>query len=183
MCVSECFMMQQGSLDNVSFHSSLLYLCFCVFGIQTFILVGSTKLIQIIAFYGDLIIGGPCRLFGGFFFDRARGEPVTLDVSFFGFFKTRLVGPPIDFKEEGNKKTLGDVDKSLIDFEKVKPTDVPLLAVSGGVKVVGETSKVSADNSAEKFLVWMCDEQDHVYNSKLAIVAVSTSKKALSRIY
>lgn len=156
--------------------SHLIYhYCIRGFGVQTFILVGSTKLIQIIAFYGDLIIGGPCRLFGGFFFDRARGEPVTLDVSFFGFFKTRLVGPPIDFKEEGNKKTLGDVDKSLIDFEKVKPTDVPLLAVSGGVKVVGETSKVSADNGTEKFFVWMCDEQDHVYNSKLTIVAVSTS--------
>lgn len=110
----------------------------------TFILVGSTKLIQIIAFYGDLIIGGPCRLFGGFFFDRARGEPVTLDVSFFGFWKTRLVGPPVDFNEE-KKVGGGESTNKLIDFEKVKPTDVPLLALSGGVKVVGEASKVSCE--------------------------------------
>lgn len=110
----------------------------------TFILVGSTKLIQIIAFYGDLIVGGPCRLFGGFFFDRARGEPVTLDISFFGFFKTRLVGPPIDFKEEETRKKIGGgEEKSLLDFDRIKPTDIPLLAVSGVVKVAGEASKVS----------------------------------------
>lgn len=106
----------------------------------TFILVGSTKLVQIIAFYGDLLLGGPCRLLGGFFFDRARGKPVTLDVSFFGFFKTRLVGPPVDFKKEDLK-----TEEKLIDFENVKPTDIPLLAISGGVKVVGETSKVFRD--------------------------------------
>ena len=104
----------------------------------TFILVGSTKLIQIIAFYGDLLVGGPCRLLGGFFFDRARGEPVTLDVSFFGFFKTRLVGPAVDFKEE---ESAGQ--KPLVDFDKVKPAEIPLLIFSGGVKFVGDASKVS----------------------------------------
>eukprot|EP00571_Detonula_confervacea_P016554 CAMPEP_0172311056 /NCGR_PEP_ID=MMETSP1058-20130122/13654_1 /TAXON_ID=83371 /ORGANISM="Detonula confervacea, Strain CCMP 353" /LENGTH=378 /DNA_ID=CAMNT_0013024113 /DNA_START=60 /DNA_END=1196 /DNA_ORIENTATION=+ len=104
----------------------------------TFILVGSTKLIQIIAFYGDLVVGGPSRLIGGFFFDRARGEPVTLDVSFFGFWKTRLVGPPVDFKEEELKKAT----KPLLDFENVKPVEIPLLVLSGGVKVVGEASKL-----------------------------------------
>lgn len=108
----------------------------------TFILVGSTKLIQIIAFYGDLIVGGPCRLFGGFFFDRARGEPVTLDVSLFGFFKTRLVGPPVDFKEEEIKKAQGET-KPFLDLEKVKPAEIPLLILSGAVKVVGDASKVS----------------------------------------
>lgn len=108
----------------------------------TFILVGSTKLIQIIAFYGDLIVGGPCRLLGGFFFDRARGEPVTLDVSFFGFFKTRLVGPPVDFKEEEIKKATGQT--KLVDFDKVTPAEVPLLVLSGGVKLVGDASKVSS---------------------------------------
>lgn len=111
----------------------------------TFILVGSTKLIQIIAFYGDLVVGGPCRLFGGFFFDRARGEPVTLDVSFFGFFKTRLVGPEVDFKEEERRAKDASAEgglPNLLDFDKVKPTDVPLLALSGGVKVVGEASKL-----------------------------------------
>ncbi|EJK60633.1 hypothetical protein THAOC_18975, partial [Thalassiosira oceanica] len=107
----------------------------------TFILVGSTKLVQIIAFYGDLLFGGPCRLLGGFFFDRARGKPVTLDVSFFGFFKTRVVGPPVDFKEEELRKA----EEKLIDFENVKPTDIPLLAISGGVKVFGEASKIFRD--------------------------------------
>ncbi len=96
----------------------------------------------IIAFYGDLIVGGPCRLLGGFFFDRARGEPVTLDVSFFGFFKTRLVGPPVDFKEEEIKKATGQT--KLVDFDKVTPAEVPLLVLSGGVKLVGEASKVSS---------------------------------------
>lgn len=112
----------------------------------TFILVGSTKLIQIIAFYGDLIVGAPCRLLGGFFFDRARGEPVTLDVSFFGFFKTRLVGPPVDFKEEEKRKKAGGVvEEKLLDLDKVEAKDFPLLVVSGGVKLVGETAKVSAN--------------------------------------
>ncbi|EED91089.1 predicted protein [Thalassiosira pseudonana CCMP1335] len=109
----------------------------------TFILVGSTKLIQIIAFYGDLIVGAPCRLLGGFFFDRARGEPVTLDVSFFGFFKTRLVGPPVDFKEEEKRKKAGGVvEEKLLDLDKVEAKDFPLLVVSGGVKLVGETAKI-----------------------------------------
>jgi hypothetical protein len=70
-----------------------------------------------------------------------------LDVSFFGFFKTRLVGPPIDFEEEKKKKKYNrwndEETVPFLDLEKVKPTDVPLLALSGSVKVVGEVSKVS----------------------------------------
>jgi len=100
-------------------------------------------LIQILAFYGDLLVGGPCRLFGGFFFDRARGEPVTLDVSLFGFFKTRLVGPPVDFKEEELKKASGET--KLVDFDKVEPAGVPILLLSGVVKVVGDGSKIFRD--------------------------------------
>lgn len=141
------FIKENGLSWILPFHETVeTFLAGTIFALATtFILVGSTKLIQIIAFYGDLIVGGPCRLFGGFFFDRARGEPVTLDVSFFGFFKTRLVGPPVDFKEEEIKKKLGgDSDKSILDFDNVKPTDIPLLAVSGGVKLVGEASKVSS---------------------------------------
>lgn len=141
------FIKENGLSWILPFHETVeTFLAGTIFALATtFILVGSTKLIQIIAFYGDLIVGGPCRLFGGFFFDRARGEPVTLDVSFFGFFKTRLVGPPIDFKEEESKKKIsGDGQKSLLDLDKVKPTDIPLLAVSGGVKLVGEASKVSS---------------------------------------
>ncbi|KAL7536422.1 hypothetical protein ACHAXR_008254 [Thalassiosira sp. AJA248-18] len=137
------FIRENGLNWILPFHETVeTFLAGTIFALATtFILVGSTKLIQIIAFYGDLIVGGPCRLFGGFFFDRARGEPVTLDVSFFGFFKTRLVGPAVDFKEEEIKKASGERAK-ILDLEKVKPTDVPLLALSGGVKVVGEASKI-----------------------------------------
>ena len=140
------FIKENGLSWILPFHETVeTFLAGTIFALATtFILVGSTKLIQIIAFYGDLVVGGPCRLFGGFFFDRAKGEPVTLDISFFGFFKTRLVGPPIDFKEEENINRMnGESQKSLLDFDNVKPTDIPLLAVSGGVKLVGEASKVS----------------------------------------
>ena len=138
------FIKENGLNWILPWHESVeTFLAGTIFALATtFILVGSTKLIQVIAFYGDLVVGGPCRLFGGFFFDRARGEPVTLDVSFFGFWKTRLVGPPVDFKEEESKKNALGGEK-LLDFDKVKPTDIPLLALSGGVKVVGEASKVS----------------------------------------
>lgn len=137
------FIKENGLSWILPFHETVeTFLAGTIFALATtFILVGSTKLIQIIAFYGDLIVGGPCRLFGGFFFDRARGEPVTLDVSFFGFFKTRLVGPPVDFKEEEIRKASGET-KQLLDLEKVKPAEVPLLILSGGVKVVGEASKI-----------------------------------------
>lgn len=107
----------------------------------TFILVGSTKIIQILAFYSDLILGGPCRLFGGFFFDRARGEPVTLDVSFL-WWKKRLIGPPVDFKEEELRKKMGEGEEKWLDLENVKAKDVPLLIVSGGVKLTGEVLRV-----------------------------------------
>ena len=39
----------------------------------------------------------------------------------------------------------GGGGKKLLDFDKVEPKDVPLLALSGGVKVVGEASKVSLE--------------------------------------
>lgn len=138
------FIKENGLNWILPIHESVeTFLAGTIFALATtFILVGSTKLIQIIAFYGDLIVGGPCRLLGGFFFDRARGEPVTLDVSFFGFFKTRLVGPPVDFKEEEIKKATGQA--KLVDFDKVTPAEVPLLVLSGGVKLVGDASKVSS---------------------------------------
>mmetsp|Transcript_25266 Transcript_25266/g.37267 ORF Transcript_25266/g.37267 Transcript_25266/m.37267 type:complete len:365 (-) Transcript_25266:235-1329(-) len=136
------FIKENGLNWILPIHESVeTFLAGTIFALATtFILVGSTKLVQIIAFYGDLLVGGPCRLIGGFFFDRARGEPVTLDVSFFGFFKTRLVGPPVDFKEEEIKKVTGQT--KLVDFDKVKPAEIPLIVFSGGVKLVGEASKV-----------------------------------------
>ena len=140
------FVKQNGLNWILPLHETVeTFLAGTIFALATtFILVGSTKLIQIIAFYGDLVLGGPCRLFGGFFFDRARGMPVTLDVSFFGFWKTRLVGPPLESEE--SKKNRGSEDKTtaLVDFEKVRPADVPFLALSGAVKAVGEASKVSS---------------------------------------
>ena len=86
------FIKENGLRWILPFHETVeTFLAGTIFALATtFILVGSTKLIQIIAFYGDLIVGGPCRLFGGFFFDRARGEPVTLDVSFFGLYVSIL---------------------------------------------------------------------------------------------
>ncbi|KAL3768877.1 hypothetical protein ACHAW5_003349 [Stephanodiscus triporus] len=137
------FVKQNGLNWILPLHETVeTFLAGTIFALATtFILVGSTKLVQIIAFYGDLVLGGPCRLFGGFFFDRARGMPVTLDVSFFGFWKTRLVGPPLDSDESKNR---GSEDKrtALVDFEKVRPADVPFLALSGAVKAVGEASKI-----------------------------------------
>ena len=89
------FIKENGLSWILPFHETVeTFLAGTIFALATtFILVGSTKLIQIIAFYGDLIVGGPCRLFGGFFFDRARGEPVTLDVSFFGLYVSILHFP------------------------------------------------------------------------------------------
>jgi len=80
-------------------------------------------------------------LFGGFFFDRARGEPVTLDVSFF-WWKKRLIGPPVDFKEEELKKKTGEGEEKWLDLDNVKAKDFPLLIVSGGIKLTGEVLRV-----------------------------------------
>lgn len=103
----------------------------------TFILVGSTKLISVIALYGDVFIGGPCRLFGGFFFDRALGKPVTLDVGI-GPWKKRLVGPPDAPSSAEDESGSGD----LSGLENLAPTQIPVAAVSGVVKYLGEGSKV-----------------------------------------
>jgi len=158
------FIKENGLNWILPLHESVeTFLAGTIFALATtFILVGSTKLIQIIAFYGDLIIGGPCRLLGGFAFDRARGEPVTLDVSLFGFFKTRLVGPPIDFKEE---KLSGGEKKKLLDLDNVDPKAYPLVIVSGGVKLVGEASKVSyliCDASVKHMLYY-----SHIFSTYL----------------
>jgi hypothetical protein len=159
LCVVESFFneavgpfIQQNGLNWIlPLHETVeTFLAGTIFALATtFILVGSTKIIQIIAFYGDLVVGGPCRLVGGFFFDRACGLPVTLDVSFFGLWKTRLVGPPII---DSSKKILGSSGgggrdemstTKLVDyFDNVKPSEIPLLLLSGTVKVVGETSKI-----------------------------------------
>ena len=97
----------------------------------TFILIGSTKLVSVIVFFTDLILGAPARLFGGFFYDRALGKPVTLDLGF-GPFKTRVIGPP---EEEIASKQSESTDKGV--------TDIIVIGVSGAVKYIGEFLKVS----------------------------------------
>jgi len=100
----------------------------------TFILVGSTKLISVIVTYGDVFIGVPFRLFGNFFFDRALGKPVTLDIGI-GPWKKRVIGPP---KEQDQSS---DDDKPF-DLATTNPAALPIILTSGAVKYVGEGSKI-----------------------------------------
>ena len=90
------------------------------------------------------------RALGGFFFDRARGKPVTLDIGF-GTVKKRLVGPPVldedgGWKAENQRRldgeTLGDIVVSLGDVEF---TSFPFVALSGVLKGVGEVSGFVTD--------------------------------------
>lgn len=106
---------------------------------STFILVGSTKIVSVLVTYADVLLGAPCRLFGGFAFDRAKGKPVTLDIGF-GPFKKRIVGPG-DPKDDKKEETWED----LINFSEVQGKDWPIVVVSGTVKAFGETSKISRE--------------------------------------
>jgi len=90
----------------------------------TFILLGSTKLVTVAVTYADFLLGVPSRLFGGFFYDRAIGKPVTLDVGF-GPFKTRLIGPP-DEEEE-----------TKVEILQKGPVEILVIGLSGVVKVFG----------------------------------------------
>jgi hypothetical protein len=105
---------------------------------STFILVGSTKIVSVLATYADVFVGLPARSLGGFAFDRARGKPVTFDIGF-GPFKTRIVGPgsPQDDKNKP-EETLAD----LMKFEGIEGKDLVIVVLAGGVKAFGETSKV-----------------------------------------
>ncbi len=95
----------------------------------SFILIGSTKIVSVIATYVDFLIGLPTRTLGGFVYDRATGKPVTLDIGI-GQFKTRVIGPP---KEEEEKFV-----KSDLNFVKVV-----VLIVSGVTKFFGQVVGVS----------------------------------------
>ncbi|KAL7569283.1 hypothetical protein ACA910_016830 [Epithemia clementina (nom. ined.)] len=90
----------------------------------TFILIGSTKIITVIVTYADFLIGLPSRLFGGFFYDRALGKPVTLDIGL-GPFKTRVLGPR-------------DEDQVKVNLIKQGPFNFLIVMVSGGVKLFGQ---------------------------------------------
>lgn len=101
----------------------------------TFILVGSTKILTVVFTYTDFFLGAPLRLLGGFIFDRARGKPVTLDIGL-GPFKTRVIGPK-DLEGEKNKKD-NPYDYS-VDMSSLKPAELPVVILSGGVKVAGQS--------------------------------------------
>ena len=105
--------------------------------VSTFILVGSTKIVSVLYTYADIFIGAPLRWIGGFSFDRARGKPVTLDIGF-GPFKSRIIGPGNPKENPYKEETLDE----LLDFSKVENKAIPLALLTGGVKTVGETSKI-----------------------------------------
>mmetsp|Transcript_23467 Transcript_23467/g.36167 ORF Transcript_23467/g.36167 Transcript_23467/m.36167 type:complete len:351 (+) Transcript_23467:42-1094(+) len=100
-------------------------------GASTFILVGSTKIVTVVVTYADAFVGAPSRLFGGFFFDRARGKPVTLELGI-GPWKKQVLGPPKD----------DEAKEGVFLFEKVSIAGVPVLVLSGSVKFVGEFLRV-----------------------------------------
>jgi hypothetical protein len=127
------FVEKNGVSWILPFHETVeTFLAGTIFALAgTFILVGSTKILTVLVNYADLLIGAPSRLFGGFFYDRAIGKPVTLDVGL-GPFKTRLVGPP---EEEISLK---------VDPAKQSVPAVLVVVTSGTVKFIGEFSGVSA---------------------------------------
>jgi hypothetical protein len=121
------FVRQNGLSWILPLHETVeTFLAGVIFALAaTFILIGSTKIITIIITYTDFLVGFPCRLLGGFSYDRALGKPVTLDVGL-GPFKTRLVGPPQE-----------TVDENEADWSKLGPASLATVLVSGSVKSVG----------------------------------------------
>lgn len=95
---------------------------------STFILIGSTKLVSVMAFYVDFFVGGPCRTLGGFTYDRAIGRPITFDIGF-GPFKTRVLGP--------------SDEEALKPRKLVGPVGIVLAGASGAAKVIGQILGVS----------------------------------------
>jgi len=81
------------------------------------------------------LIGIPSRTFGGFFYDRALGRPVTFDVGF-GPFKSRLLGPS-DEVLEANK------GEELVDLSN--PLTLLVVLTSGSVQLLGKAAGVSRE--------------------------------------
>uniref|UniRef100_A0A7S3DSI1 Uncharacterized protein n=1 Tax=Entomoneis paludosa TaxID=265537 RepID=A0A7S3DSI1_9STRA len=125
------FIAKNGVSWVLPFHETVeTFLAGTVFAFAaTFILLGSTKLVTVAITYTDFLLGVPSRLFGGFFYDRALGKPVTLDVGF-GPFKTRLVGPP---EEEEEAK---------IDIMEKGPASIVIIGLSGAVKLFGQALRI-----------------------------------------
>lgn len=105
--------------------------------VSTFILVGSTKIVSVLYTYADFFLGTPLRVIGGYTYDRARGKPVTFDIGL-GPFKTRVIGPGNPKDNPYKEDTLDE----LLDFSKIENKDIPFALLTGGIKGVGETSKV-----------------------------------------
>lgn len=129
------FISQNGLSWVLPLHETVeTFIAGTVFAVATtFILVGSTKLLTVIFTYADFFIGGPFRLFGGFFFDRARGKPVILDIGL-GPFKTRVIGP----KDAEGSDEKGKFDYS-VNFSETNPAELPVVIISGGVKIAGQS--------------------------------------------
>lgn len=126
------FVKQNGLSWILPFHETVeTFLAGVIFALAaTFILIGSTKIITIIITYTDFLIGLPCRLLGGFSYDRAMGKPVTLDIGL-GPFKTRLIGPPAE-------EVVAEQD-----WSKLGVGSLVTVIVSGSVKTVGIALGVS----------------------------------------
>lgn len=127
------FINENGVSWILPLHESVeTFLAGSIFALATtFILVGSTKLLTVITTYFDLLVGLPFRIFGGFFYDRALGRPVTLDFGL-GPFKTRLFGP--------SQEVLQKMDRGeeLVDLSN--PLTLLIVLTSGTVQLVGKTS-------------------------------------------
>lgn len=128
------FVKQNGLSWILPWHETVeTFLAGTIFALATtFILIGSTKIMTIIITYTDFLIGLPFRLLGGFTCDRALGKPVTLDIGL-GPFKTRLIGPPVE--EDGTGE---------IDWSKLGVGTLITVAISGGVRLIGQVVGVSA---------------------------------------
>lgn len=78
-------------------------------------------------------VGIPSRTFGGFFYDRALGRPVTLDIGF-GPLKSRILGPSDEVLAEQKEK------EELVDLSS--PVTLLVVLTSGTVNIVGKTAGV-----------------------------------------
>jgi hypothetical protein len=133
------FIQQNGVAWILPLHETVeTFLAGGIFAIATtFILVGSTKLLTVVATYTDFIFGFPSRFIGGFIFDRAIGKPVTVDLNLGPWFKPRLFGPP--------KPTDGQPDPALSKEYKIETNSLStfvVLAIFGIIKFFGEALKV-----------------------------------------
>lgn len=97
---------------------------------STFILIGSTKIISVLVLYVDFLLGVPCRLLGGFLFDRSMGKPLTFDIGF-GRFKTRVMGPSDEELESISAPS--------------NPVSLFFVAISSTTRFIGQILKVIRD--------------------------------------